>query len=94
MSEIELIRHYIEKELGEESYGEPEGYRFFTEYMFPHLASVLKLKEDWGYKELYLAVLEDMAKRMKIKRFKVYTVDELVKKVYVKIGLLDSILPM
>ena len=35
-----------------------------------------------------------MAKRMKIKRFKVYTVDELVKKVYVKIGLLDSILPM
>lgn len=94
MSEIELIRHYIEKELGEEPYGEPEGYRFFTEYMFPHLASVLKLKEDWGYKDLYLAVLEDMAKRMKIKRFKVYTVDELVKKVYVKIGLLDSILPM
>lgn len=94
MSEIELIKRYIEKELDEESYGQLEGYRFFTEVMFPHLAVVLKLKEGWNYKDLYLAVLEDMAKRLKIKRFKVYTVDELVKKIYVKVGLLDSILPM
>lgn len=94
MSEIELIKHYIERELDEESYGQLEGYRFFTEIMFPHLADALKLKDGWNYKDLYLAVLEDMAKRMKIKRFKVYSVDELVKKIYVKVGLLDSILPM
>lgn len=93
MSEIELIKRYLVTELGEET-GEQEGYRFYTEIMFPRLAAGLKLKEGWNYKDLYLAVMEDMAKRLKIRRFKVYSVDELVKKIYVKVRLLDSVLPM
>lgn len=56
--------------------GEP-GCRFCTEQLFPHMAEELKLKEDWDYKDLYLALLEELAKQFRISRFRVYSPDEL-----------------
>lgn len=66
------------------------GYREYTEKLFPEIASRLKLKEDWDYKDLYLSVLEDMAKRLKINRFRIYTVDDLLGKIRIKLHSLDS----
>lgn len=66
------------------------GYREYTEKLFPEMASRLKLKEGWDYKELYLAVLEELAKQLKINRFRIYTVDSLLGKIRIKLRPLDS----
>lgn len=55
------------------------GYRAYTEKIFPLLAKELKLKEGWDYKELYLSILEDLAKQHRVSRYKIYTVEELLK---------------
>lgn len=79
MSELELMKTYIQPELDEETMESLEGYRNYTERIFPAAAVELKLKEDWNYKDLYIAILEAAAKRMKINRFQIYTVDELMR---------------
>lgn len=55
------------------------GYRVYTEKIFPQLAKELKLKGGWDYKELYLSMLEDLARKHRIGRFRIYTVEELSK---------------
>lgn len=90
LSEMELLKLYIRPVLEEEDWEHLEGYRPFTEQIFPHLAVKLKLKEDWNYKELYLAVLEEMAKKLKLKRLHIYTSEELIKEVQKGLGALDS----
>lgn len=77
MSELELLKICVGKYLGEEDMEALKGYRVFTETLFPRLAKELKLKEDWNYKDLYLGILEDMAKRLRLNRFQIYTVDQL-----------------
>lgn len=62
------------------------GYRIFTEQIFPRLAKELKLKEGWDYKDLYLSILEDLAKQYRISRFKIYTVEELLRLIHKKAG--------
>lgn len=52
--------------------------RRYTEEWFPMLAKALHLKEDWDYKELYLSLLEHLARQYKISRFKIYTPQELL----------------
>lgn len=52
--------------------------RRYTEEWFPKLAKALHLKEDWDYKELYLSLLEHLAKQYKVSRFKIYTPQELL----------------
>ena len=54
--------------------------------VFPRLAKELKLKEGWDYKELYLSILEDLAKQYRISRFKIYTVEELLRLIHKKAG--------
>lgn len=81
MSELELLKLCVGKSLDEETLEALKGYRVFTEKLFPKLASDLKLKEGWDYKDLYLAVLEDMARQLKLKRFQIYTVEQLVSRV-------------
>ncbi len=90
LSELELLKLYIRPVLKEEDWENLEGYRPFTEQIFPHLAVKLKLKEDWNYKELYLAVLEDMAKKLRLKRLHIYTSEELIKEIQKRLGILDS----
>ncbi len=94
MSELELFKTYISEELDKETFESLKGYRAFTEDLFPKLAVEFKLKEDWDYKELYIAILEDLAKRMKINRFQIYTVESLIGKIMKKLHALDSVIPL
>lgn len=79
MSEMELFR-IVMKTDGEEK-PKPEGWRFYTEVLFPRTAKELKLKPDWNYKDLYVAILEKMARQMQIFRYRVYTADELLNEI-------------
>lgn len=90
ISELDLIRTCIDHYM--DFMGQPalEGYRGFTEDLFPKLAKKLNLKDGWDYKDLYLAIMEDLARRFKISRFKIYTTEELVSGVISKISSLDS----
>lgn len=85
MSELELVKWYIKDVMNEAEMEALDGYRFYTEKTFPKLAAELKLKEDWNYKDLYLGILEDAARRLKVKRFHIYTVDELLGKIMKKL---------
>lgn len=94
MSELALVGHYITPELNPAEAAKMEGYRAYTEQIFPAMARELKLKPDWNYKDLYLAVLEEWAKEMRMTRMKVYTPDEVTKKIHIRLRKLDSVLPV
>ncbi|WP_124066600.1 patatin-like phospholipase family protein [Clostridium sp. E02] len=81
MSELELLNGYKEEIADPSLFDGSTGYRNYTEKIFPKLAEDLKLKEDWDYKDLYLGILEDAAKCLKIKRFQIYTVDQLIREI-------------
>ncbi len=61
------------------------GYRIYTERIFPELAKLWKMKEDWDYKELYLSILENGARSRRIGRFRVYTPGELLAEIRKKL---------
>lgn len=94
MSEVELLKDYIRPELDEGEFEKLDGYRAFTERIFPALAKQMKLKDGWDYKDLYLAVLESWAKEMRMNRFQIYTPDEITQKIQVQARKLDSFLPV
>lgn len=52
--------------------------REFVEVFLPLLAAELKLTKDWNYSSLYLAVLENAARAVKVPRYRVYTVQTLL----------------
>lgn len=85
MSELELLKFYIGEEMDREIFEGVKGYRAFTENLFPKLAEQFKLKEGWDYKDLYIAILEDLAKRLRINRFQIYTVETLMGKILKKL---------
>lgn len=87
MSEVELLKWYIRLELKEEEMERLHGYRTYTEQIFPVLAAEYKLKEDWDYKDLYLAMLESIAKKLRINRLKIYTVEALSQAIRKKIAI-------
>ena len=82
MSELELLKIYLESVLDEEALAYLDGYRFYTENVFPELARELKLKPDWDYKDMYLAILEELAVTFKISRYRVYKADELAREIH------------
>ncbi len=90
MSEMELLKLYIKDMTGAEGLEALTGYRAFTETLFPKLAVDFKLKEGWNYKDMYLGLLEDLAKRLKVKRFRIYTVEELLLEIRRKIHKLGA----
>lgn len=94
MSELELLKIYVEEDLDQETRDSLNGYRMFTETLFPRMAVEFKLKDDWNYRDLYIAILEDLAKRLKINRFQIYTVDRLIGKIMMKLHSLDSRIPL
>ena len=94
MSELELLKIYVEEDLDQETRESLKGYRMFTETLFPRMAVEFKLKDDWNYRDLYIAMLEDLAKRLKINRFQIYTVDRLIGKIMMKLHSLDSRIPL
>ena len=94
MSELELLKIYVEEDLDQETRESLKGYRMFTETLFPRMAVEFKQKDDWNYRDLYIAILEDLAKRLKINRFQIYTVDRLIGKIMMKLHSLDSRIPL
>ncbi|GLC77988.1 patatin-like phospholipase family protein [Lacrimispora brassicae] len=91
MSELEFFKIYMQDALNEEGMAALTGYRAFTEKLFPKLAEEFKLKEDWDYKDMYLGLLEDLAKRLKVRRFQIYTVDELLREIRKKLQALEKV---
>ncbi|MDW2799145.1 patatin-like phospholipase family protein [Clostridium boliviensis] len=87
MSEMEIIKWHWKDLTDSVEEKAPAGYRTYTETLFPKLAAQFKLKEGWDYKDLYLGILEDLAKRLRVKRFRIYTVDELLCEIRRKIHL-------
>lgn len=85
MTEIQGLMSWLKPELGLEE-AEIPGYRQYTETVFPQLAKELKMKDGWDYKELYLSILEDLARQYRISRFKIYTVEEMLNLIHKKAG--------
>ncbi|MBO1697013.1 patatin-like phospholipase family protein [[Clostridium] symbiosum] len=94
MSELELLKIYLEAVLDEEALAYLDGYRFYTENVFPELARELKLKPDWDYKDMYLAILEELAVTFKISRYRVYKADELAREIHKSLLKADGRLPL
>lgn len=80
MAEIKEILAFW-PEMDEWSKEGGEGYRMYTEGLFPFLAKTMNLKEDWNYKDLYLSILEFLARKKRLNRFCIYTVDQLKKEI-------------
>ncbi|MDF2886032.1 MAG: Patatin [Lacrimispora sp.] len=93
MSEMELLKLYMKDMIGVEGVEALSGYRIFTETVFPKLALDFKLKEGWDYKDMYLGLLEDLAKRLKVKRFQIYTVEDLLLEIRKKIHFMEDGVP-
>ncbi len=94
MSELELLKIYLEAVLDVEALAYLDGYRFYTENVFPELAGELKLKPDWDYKDMYLAILEELAVTFKISRYRVYKADELAREIHKSLLKADGRLPL
>lgn len=94
MSELELLKIYLESVLDEEALAYLDGYRFYTENVFPELARELKLKPDWDYKDMYLAILEELAVTFKISRYRVYKADELAREIHKSLLKAEARLPL
>lgn len=94
MSELELLKIYLEAVLDEEALAYLDGYRFYTENVFPELAGELKLKPDWDYKDMYLAILEELAVTFKISRYRVYKADELAREIHKSLLKANGRLPL
>ena len=86
MSELELLKIYLESVLEEGALAYLDGYRFYTENVFPELAKQLKMKPEWNYKDMYLAILEELALTLKISRYRVYKTDELVREIHKRLN--------
>lgn len=67
---------------------------FISENVFPELARELKLKPDWDYKDMYLAILEELAVTFKISRYRVYKADELAREIHKSLLKADGRLPL
>lgn len=69
---------------------EKKGYRTYTETIFPNIAKKFGLHEEWDYKELYLAVLEALARKLRVNRFCIYQEEDFVKVIDCQLEHLDS----
>lgn len=57
------------------------GYRACTEKLFPAAARKLKLSSGWNYRDLYGALLEACAKKLKLEVFSVYMEQEILSRI-------------
>lgn len=55
--------------------------RGMLEKVLPMIADELKLPKHWGYEELFLSMLELCAKYVKVPKYNIYTVNELILKI-------------
>ena len=64
--------------------------RNLLEKVLPMIAEELKLSKHWGYEELYLSMLELCAKNVRVQKYKVYTVGELIVNIREKYKMLKA----
>lgn len=75
-AQVALLEYY------DLEYSDPSTYlRNILEKVLPLIAEELKLSKNWGYEELYLAMLEICAKAIRVPKYNVYTVEELICKI-------------
>lgn len=87
MSELGFLNVYIQLELGEVTMELAGEYRSYTESIFPNMAKALNLRKDWDYRDLYIGILESIARKLKFTRFQIYTVDEILGAIRMKTSL-------
>lgn len=75
---LELMEWSGMGEVGAERYRRGS-LRIYTEEILPLLAGKLGLRGNWDYRQLYLALLEETAKKYRISRFRIYTPDQLLR---------------
>lgn len=56
---------------------------------FPQLSSMLKLQKNWNYSELYYAILEYVAKKLRVPKYKIYTEKEFLERIHLQQGNLN-----
>lgn len=61
--------------LDEEKENQKPVYRILLEEICPKIAAQLKLSKAWTYQQLYFAVLEYLARKVRLRKFKIYTED-------------------
>lgn len=59
--------------------------RAYLEVLLPVIAAELKLGKEWTYKKLYLSMIEAAAKQLKVQKYRIYTLPELLQRIHVKI---------
>ncbi|MDF2537885.1 MAG: Patatin [Herbinix sp.] len=52
------------------------GIRSLMEEVFPQMAASFKLGKNWTYSDLYFSIIEYCARKLKIKKYKIYTEKE------------------
>lgn len=82
----EIVRLWMQKHgFPEEEAVAAKSMRCDAEEIFPESARQLKLKEDWNYKDLYLAMLEELARTYHVPRLHVYTLKTLKHEILVRV---------
>ena len=72
-TKIDLFEYYEVEYTNKNLY-----FRRFVETICPNLAKTIKLDKDWSYQDLYIKLLEICAKTLRIKKYEVYTEEELI----------------
>ena len=93
MSELELLKVYLEPVIPKKDLEKLSGYRAFTEKIFPALSKKFKLAADWDYRDLYAAMLEACAEKMKLDPFCIYTGEEVMEKIQKVFGARELLFP-
>lgn len=98
LSEEECIRRFVQSneyaqmaflEYYHLDYSDPSMYlRNLLEKVLPLIAEELKLSKRWSYEELYLSMIELCAKNVRVQKYKVYMVEELIVKIREKYKML------
>jgi NTE family protein len=83
---IKELMIYLKKDNG----GINPSIRFLMEELYPSMAAHLKLGKNWEYINLYFSLLERCAKKLKIKKFKIYTENELCNQLREKLSELSQ----
>lgn len=86
LSELELLKLYLEPFVKKEEMERLSGYRAYTEGIFPTLAKKFRLPADWDYRDLYGAIIEVCAKKMGLEVFCIYTADDVIGRIYRILG--------
>ncbi len=61
-----------------EKYNDDIVIRQLLENIYPGIAKELKLDKDWNYKRLFISMIELVAKSLKIQKYKLYSIYELL----------------